>query len=288
MDVLYLLRHSRHHDVEICMSLRSVAKYMPWIGKVWGFGDRPAFLSDDMSVIQHMPHEYTARVGGFRTPVTNGFLLLFLASLIPELSFEFIWFCDDYILLDDVPEPLIRCDRYLEDLSQVQNRGRGVWKGMLWQTYDTLRRLGYPGLNFESHTPRYLTKKRVFDAYCDLKDFVSQDRWFGMLGATAIMNHALKAERSSDPSSLKDHRKIQLTQVRQENLVAGFYDKPAVYEDIVERCAGKKFLNFDDAAFSPDMQRFLAERFPSPSIYEKQDFGEVNECTSASHSNSSN
>ncbi len=106
------------------MSLRSVAKYMPWVGKVWVFGDRPAFLSNDTSLIQHVPHEYTARVGGFRTPVTNGFLLLFLASLIPELSFEFIWFCDDYILLDEVSEPLIRRDRYLGDLSQVKNRGR--------------------------------------------------------------------------------------------------------------------------------------------------------------------
>jgi hypothetical protein len=269
MDVLYIFRHSRCGDREIQFSLRSVAKYMPWVGKVWLFGDWPAFLSDDTSVIQHVSHEYTARVGGFRTPVTNGFLLLFLASLIPELSFEFIWFCDDYIMLDEVSEALIRRDRYLEDLSQVKNRGQGVWKGMLWQTYDTLRRLGYPGLNFESHTPRYLTKKRVFDAYCDLKDYVSQDRWFGMLGATAIMNHALKNQNVSAQSSCASGAKMQLTLVRQENLVAGFYDKPAVYEEIVERCAGKKFLNFDDAAFSPDMQRFLAERFPKPSIYER-------------------
>jgi hypothetical protein len=287
VDIVYLFQQSPHAGEEIKLSLRSVARYASWVGKVWVFGDRPAFLSDDTAVIQHVPHQYTARVGGFRTPVTNGFLMLFLASLIPELSFEFVWFCDDYILLDEVPEALIRRDRYLEDLSHVKNRGQGVWKGMLWHTYDTLRRLGYPGLNFESHTPRYLTKKRVFDAYCDLKDFVSQDRWYGMLGATAIMNHALKAERTSSQSSRGTNEKVQLTLVRQENLVAGFYDKPAVHEEIVERCAGKKFLNFDDVAFSPDMQRYLAERFPSPSIYEKQDFGEVSERTADSYSNSS-
>jgi hypothetical protein len=287
MDIIYIFRHSTQHDIEIRYSLRGLARYAPWAGKVWVFGDRPEFLSADRARIEHVPHEYTARVGGFRTPVTKGFLLLFLASLIPELSFEFVWFCDDYILLDEVPQALIRRDRYLEDLSQVKQRGQGVWKGMLWQTYDTLRRLGYPGLNFESHTPRYLTKKRVFDAYCDLKDYVSQDRWYGMLGATAIMNHALKAEQTSAHASLGSNDKMQLTLVRQENLVAGFYDKPAVYEEIVQRCAGKKFLNFDDVAFSPDMQRFLAERFPSPSIYEKQDFGEVSERTADSYSNSS-
>ncbi len=88
-----------------------------------------------------------------------------------------------------------------------------------------------------------------------------------MLGATAIMNHALKTERE----------KIQLTLVRQENLVAGFYDKPAEYEQIVERSADKKFLNFDDVAFSAGMERFLAERFSSPSIYEKQGFGDERE-----------
>ncbi|TVS20666.1 MAG: hypothetical protein EA424_02815, partial [Planctomycetaceae bacterium] len=40
----------------------------------WIFGDRPEFLSDETSLVQHVPHEYVTRVGKFRMPVTNFFL----------------------------------------------------------------------------------------------------------------------------------------------------------------------------------------------------------------------
>ncbi len=92
MDALYLFRHSVYGDVEIRYSLRSVAKYAPYIRKVWIFGDRPAFLSEETSLIEHVPHSYVTRSGNFRTPVTNFFLLLYLSSLIPDLDHEYLFF----------------------------------------------------------------------------------------------------------------------------------------------------------------------------------------------------
>lgn len=62
MDALYLLRHSPHEDLEIRYSLRSLARHAPHIGKVWIFGDRPAFLTADTSVAERVPHDATARV----------------------------------------------------------------------------------------------------------------------------------------------------------------------------------------------------------------------------------
>ena len=99
MDALYLFCHSVHGDVEIRYSLRSLDKYAPYIRKVWIFCDRPEFLTDDASLIQHVPHEYAARVGNFRTPVTNLFLQIFLSSLIPNLDHDYLLFCDDFFLL---------------------------------------------------------------------------------------------------------------------------------------------------------------------------------------------
>jgi len=96
VDALYLFRHSVYGDVEIRYSLRSLAKYAPYIRKVWIFGDWPAFLSDDASVIEHVPHSYVTRSGSFRTPVSNAFLMLYLSSLIPELDSEYLRFSDDY------------------------------------------------------------------------------------------------------------------------------------------------------------------------------------------------
>jgi hypothetical protein len=159
MDARYVFRHSVHGDVEIRYSLRSVAEYAPYIRKVWIFGDRLAFLSDDTSFVEHVPHSYITRSGSFRTPVTNFFLLLYLSSLIPDLDHEYLFFCDDFYLLRPLEMADARTVRYLQDLSQAKDRGRGVWRESLWRTYDLLRRLGYPGYNLEAHTPTYFRRR---------------------------------------------------------------------------------------------------------------------------------
>jgi hypothetical protein len=195
MDIVYLFRHSKFDDVEIQYSLRSVAENLTWARKVWVFGDRPGFLSDDKSRIEHVPWEAVAWLRHAQAPVRNFFLQCFLVAQHPDVDAEFRLFCEDYILLDHVTEAVARRDRFLQDLSQVTERGSGVWKQTLWRTHDWLRRLGYGGLNFETHTPMFLTKKRVFEAYRDLHDYVTEDRFFGMLGPTGILSHAYKQER---------------------------------------------------------------------------------------------
>ncbi len=257
MDAVYLFRHSKFGDTEIQYSLRSVAENLPWVQKIWVFGDRPDFLSDDTSIIEHVPWEAVAWLRHVCAPVRNFFLQCFLVAQHPEVDAEFLLFCDDYIMLDHVPEAVARRDRYLQDLAQVTERGGGVWKQTLWRTHDWLKRLGYGTLNFETHTPMFLTKKRVFEAYRDLHDYVTEDRFFGMLGPTGILSHAHKQER------------FPLTLLSDENLSVGFHYQPAVYNDIVKQSRDKLFLNFDDAAFNDDLRRFLSERFPEPCVYER-------------------
>jgi hypothetical protein len=258
MDALYLFQHSVNDDFEIRHSLRSIEQYAPYIRKVWIFGDKPEFISDDTSLIEHVPHEATSRVLGVKTPVTSLFLQMFLSSLIPELSFEYLFFCDDFYLLKNHPVEEARKDRYLEDLSLTKVRGRGLWKDALWRTYDLLIRLGYTGYNCETHTPTYMTRKRVMAAYCDFKDFVTEDRFYGMLGLTAILNHAYKLE------------KMSLTNLLEEKSRCGFWAKPPSYEEVVQQSEGKLFFNFDDPAFGEGIRKFLLERFPNRSRYEKE------------------
>jgi hypothetical protein len=68
-------------DVEIRYSLRSLAKYAPYIRKVWIFGDRPAFLSEDTSLIRHVPQSYLTRSG---SPVLRGGWDPFVGSVVAE------------------------------------------------------------------------------------------------------------------------------------------------------------------------------------------------------------
>jgi hypothetical protein len=154
---------------------------------------------------------------------------------------------------------MARKNRCLGDLAQTQNRGNGLWKESLWRTSELLQRLQYPVYNFETHVPTYFTRKRIFEAWCDFQDFTTQDRWFGMLGPTAILNHALK------------HDQLALTNIHDEGTRLGFWGQSPAYDEVVRAAPGKLFLNFDDAGYGEGIRRFLAERFPAKSVYERTD-----------------
>ena len=131
MDALFFLRHSKADDLEIRYALRGIARHAPWVRRVVVFGDRPGFLAGSGSGVVHVPHESIAWVGPYRTPVTNFFLMFYLCALLPELDEEFLWFCDDFVLLGDLSREDARACRYLQDLATVKTRGTGLWKESL-------------------------------------------------------------------------------------------------------------------------------------------------------------
>lgn len=258
MDIVYFLKASPLEDLELRYSLRSVARNFPDVGKIWIFGDRPSFLSSDKTLIEHVTHESIGDAVGIRAPITNFFQLFFCASLIPDLSADFLWFCDDFVVLRPITVADAATVRFLEDLDHVNSRGKGIWLDSLWRTYDILKRLKYPRLNFETHAPTYFRKKWVFDAYRDFKDWITRDRWLGMLGPTAILNHALKAGHFT-PVPLNDPK------VR-----AGFFGKGFQRAEIEAEADGRLFLGYDDRAFSPALLAFLHECFPERCRYESE------------------
>ena len=218
MDALYLFKHSPFGDAEIRFSLRSIARHAPWVRKVWVYGDRPAFLADNTMIIEHVPHERTSRVLGVATPVTNFFLLNFLASLIPGLSEEYLRFSDDYYLIEDCSPDVARRVRYHDDMRRAKGPGKGKWQASLWNTRNLLIGLGFPAYNFETHTPVYLQRRWAMAAYCDFKAHVAEAKFQGMLGLTAILNHACQTEG------------FPLTQMRTESLRGGFWGQPPTAE----------------------------------------------------------
>ena len=257
MDVLYLLRHSPNEDLEIRYSMRSIECHAPWIGKVWVFGDRPAFLTCDTSIAEHVPHEATAGVIGAKAPVENIFLLIYLGSLIVGLSQEFVRFSDDYILTAPYPRDMAEKVRYLKNLSDTRNWGPKRWQRQLRHSYELLRRKGHSGYNFEAHVPQYLRREWVADAYNEFQDDVHPGRYEGLIGNTEILNHA------------RARHGLTLTHVATEGKRFGFWNRQPRPSEISMAARGKAFFNFDDRAWGDGIKAFLHARFPEKSRYEK-------------------
>lgn len=257
LDIVYLFRHSQHQDEEIRFSLRSVARNIPYIRKVWIFGDRPAFLTDNNAIVEHVPHEYIAPLLGYRSPVRNDFLMLFLASLLPGVAFDFVRFSDDYIVLKPLSREQLCIVRALEDLNDQRARGAGTWKQDLWRTFDVLKEYGYAGHNFESHVPAPMNRKLVFEAFMAFRAFQSEDRHAGMLSGTAVYNYALR------------HHGLKFIRLAEEQSRAGFYGACPGDDQIRSACRDKMFLSFDDKGFGAPVLGFLRSLFPEACQYER-------------------
>jgi hypothetical protein len=93
------------------------------------------------------------------------------------------------------------------------------------------------------------------EAFCEFRDFVTEDVYYGPLAFTAIQNYAAKRGET-------DLEFLAETQSR-----AGFYAHHD-YDAIRKACEGKQYLNFNDKGLNDDMRRYLIERFPLPSVYE--------------------
>lgn len=266
MDAVYIFRHSAASDLELRYSLRSLARHAPWIGKVWIFGDRPAWITADTVRIEHLSHDSIAWLPGYKTPLRNTFLMMVCAAIHPRLPAEFLWMCDDYIILRDFSPAAATRVRYIENLDdQSSSRGDGIYRDALWRTYDLLVSHGLPRLNYETHVPMPLSKERILAAAHRFHPLLSEDRFAGPLAQLAIFNHACARERF-----------VPLL-LASENSYVGFHYRPSVYADILRESANKTFLNFDDIAFGPDMRRYLVERFPDPSPYESADAPPITE-----------
>jgi hypothetical protein len=259
VDVICLLCHSISGNLELRYSLRSVAANLPFVRKVWIFGDRPQWLAHDTAIVEHVGQDYVARALGCPTPVTNDLVMLFMASLIPGLAFDFVRFSDDYIVLQPLTREQLCTVRVQEDLTQLPSRGQGRFKEMLWRTHDILTRSGYPAHNFDDHVPMPYTKQTVFETFCAFRDFITHDRFQGMASAMAICNYAAKRHG------------LKFLGPDQPSFRAGFYGScPSTSAEIAHACEGKRLLNFDDNAFGPAMIEFLEWKFPEPCKYERE------------------
>jgi hypothetical protein len=111
--------------------------------------------------------------------------------------------------------------------------------------------MGLSGWNFECHTPVLVSKSHIIQTWA----------FFGygngkLFWKTAYFNMFPPGSTEGNLSEESGHK-------------AGIY-KSHSYQQIKEKGDAAIYLNHNDEGMNQDLQRYIHERFPSPSIYEEE------------------
>lgn len=154
-SVVYALGNkSRHQNIEIRFSLRSVEKHLQGFLDVWIVGERPDFLQNINHISATDPHE---------VPDRNIMEKIKLACLHPEISDPFLFFNDDHYLLSD-----FKADEfpYYYDMTiwdKIKKRGYDSYGQRMQNTMKHLQMNGKQTKNFDIHTPILYGKQEFID-----------------------------------------------------------------------------------------------------------------------------
>ena len=179
------------------------------------------------------------------------------AAINPKISDPFLLINDDHYLLAPMTAQQIE-ERTMvrENMSVYTPEERGTadrgWQLTLWTQYDRMQALGLGGWNFECHTPVLVTKAQILQTWA----------FFGygdgtLVWKSAYFNMFPPKSPSASLSESSGHK-------------AGIYEE-ASYSEIKQKGDAAIYLNHNDEGLNESLQRYLKERFPTPSIYEVED-----------------
>lgn len=222
------------HDDELRLLLRSIEKYAIRCRRIIVVASSPPEWLKNVKVIQRADMLQHNKDGNIIRKVVA-------AAKTPGISKNFIWSCDDCVLL----QPLD-----LANLPPIRNR-RGKeyfpvdgsrWQRRVRRTFEFFEARGVKlECNFESHTPqRFPTADllRVMDGvdYTSGVGYSINTLFYGLLGITC----GLEQELLKDTNEIRGSAQI-----------------------------GKPICGYNDDAFSTGLREKLFRLFPNPSSYER-------------------
>ncbi len=231
--------------------LRALDENFVDLGKLWLIGDCPPWIDRTTVQLQEKRVEYSPSISVRNFNYCNS---IFMAGTTSDLSNPFLFLTDDeYILRPRTGEDFKKTILIREDLGKFTQDQRlfGVrteWQKLLWKTADKLTAFGYPIINYETHTPKLIDKKKLLSCFALFGygdgSLIWQTAYFNMFppGPTAHL---------SEKTDLK----------------AGFYSltEPGM---IKSRADAAVFLNHNDNAVNEHLIDYITKRFPNPSRFE--------------------
>ena len=153
LDICYPLgKGSKHSNMELRYSLRSIEKHLKGVGNVFIVGERPDFLNDEIIHIQQ--------------PIVTGnaaqniAMNLLAACKDERLSETFLYMNDDVFFTSNLEAanflPYYKCN-----LSKTYQINTTDYRRHVKATMDTLTAQGHGTLNFDVHYPTIFDKHKL-------------------------------------------------------------------------------------------------------------------------------
>lgn len=247
MDILYIVgTGSKHDNIELRMSLRSICKYGKGVGRVIVAGDPPEWLSDEVVQVP-IPVKYSRKHHEMMNRVQH-------CVDFGIVDGEFLCSSDDHFYVKPVD-----FDHYPYYFKAVQLRDTAVlgercygYHLSLKQTRELLQRHKLPIGNFEQHCNTHMHAK-IFRDY------------------KALMDESFLLERGSPPTTLamnawlttgyapKEFVKREDVKVNMANTVA----------DIRAQIKGSECFSIGDSLFATNaIMDFFKEEYPDKCRFE--------------------
>lgn len=248
MDIVYILgKGSKHDNIELRMSLRSICKYGKNIGRVIVAGSPVDWLSDEVVKVP-IPVKYKRKhhdiLNCVQYVVDNGIV-----------DGEFLLSSDDHFYVK--PTDFSNYRYYVKSLHLRNTAVKGEkcygYHLSLKQTRELLEKHHLPIFNFEQHCNTHLHAKVIRDFKWLLDESYSLER--GSPPTTIVMNAWLTTDYA--PHDIYKRSDLKMTQA-------------SSVEDIRSQIGDRECFSIGDAVFgTPAITDFFKTEYPDKCIYER-------------------
>jgi hypothetical protein len=175
---------------------------------------------------------------------------------VPKVENEdlFVRMYDDVYLLKSITSQNLMVNRIVRTEEEVLKitSGSSIWRKQVFSTYAELKEREYPGYMTESHCPELFSAKKM--------KLILQT--FGLPG-NDLLTSTLYQNVFPYGTSIIDKKSERALFYNEEN------DYSYMSINVASKCSGKRFLNHNDAGLNDELKRFIEQKFPEKSRWEK-------------------
>ena len=241
IDLVYVLgTGSKWNDNEIRFSLRSVQKNLMRVRTIYVVGECPKFLQNIIHIKAKDIFDPAINADG------NMIHKLLHVCNIPELSDNFLFMNDDFIIM----QPVVAAEIPWMHKGDMKDRPEPFWKAQFYRhrlrrTFETLLERGETTLQYDYHAPMLMNKN-------DFRMVMQQYDYAEGIGLTfrSIYGNVMKLQA--------EHL------CNQKKTIYKNYK----YADLVNKMENAQFLGYNDQGLNRSLIYFLWKNFPEQSDFE--------------------